>query len=474
MKIYYKLLLPFLVFSLLIFLVGYLAVEMGKKALEEDIGKNTVYLADDVMEKLAGELDRSIENFEEYGRDLLLSEYLHKSNEEFERLGDARKYIESKEKSWRNLSEKEATPFLKSLTDNPLAREIMEKLKYYEEGAEKGYYEDVYVVNRFGAIVAQSRKADHYRHDNEPWWKRVQKNGGACVFEIEYDEKDGHFHLGEAIRVNDRGGAFIGAIVVSLDLDRMLAAFKKAIVSKGRPSFEYKLVSADGRGLFSDEEHKLREDLSGTKLFKSIKGDSGYFLVQGDDPGEGGELFAYSRLRGHNRLSRFGWTLLVEYPLDLVHAPAAGLKKILLWVLSAVTLAAVLASYLISKSISKGIDALGEAAKSIGEGDYDARISIASKDEVAGLARTFNAMAERLKEAVESRDLEIAERKRGEEKILQMAYYDTLTGLPNRTLFFDRLNQVTAWGKRHTRLAAVVFLDLDSFKTINDSFGHDV
>lgn len=61
-----------------------------------------------------------------------------------------------------------------------------------------------------------------------------------------------------------------------------------------------------------------------------------------------------------------------------------------------------------------------------------------------------------------------------EETIRFLAYHDALTGLPNRTLFQDRLEQALAQARRHGRLRAVVCLDLDRFKQINDSFGHAV
>ena len=54
------------------------------------------------------------------------------------------------------------------------------------------------------------------------------------------------------------------------------------------------------------------------------------------------------------------------------------------------------------------------------------------------------------------------------------AVHDSLTGLPNRTLFNDRLELGLAQAKRHGRILAVMFLDLDDFKDINDSYGHDV
>jgi diguanylate cyclase (GGDEF)-like protein len=55
-----------------------------------------------------------------------------------------------------------------------------------------------------------------------------------------------------------------------------------------------------------------------------------------------------------------------------------------------------------------------------------------------------------------------------------MAYHDTLTGLPNRTLFRDRLNQAIALTERTSKLIAVIFMDLDSFKNVNDTMGHKV
>jgi diguanylate cyclase (GGDEF)-like protein/PAS domain S-box-containing protein len=69
---------------------------------------------------------------------------------------------------------------------------------------------------------------------------------------------------------------------------------------------------------------------------------------------------------------------------------------------------------------------------------------------------------------------DFVERKRAEQNIEYMAYYDTLTGLPNRVLLSDRLNQAMAHHRRNGRLLAVCYLDLDGFKPVNDKYGHDV
>ena len=69
---------------------------------------------------------------------------------------------------------------------------------------------------------------------------------------------------------------------------------------------------------------------------------------------------------------------------------------------------------------------------------------------------------------------DITERKQSEEKIRQMAYHDSLTGLPNRKLFSDRLGIALAQAQRNQKKVGIAMLDLDNFKDVNDTLGHDV
>lgn len=73
---------------------------------------------------------------------------------------------------------------------------------------------------------------------------------------------------------------------------------------------------------------------------------------------------------------------------------------------------------------------------------------------------------------IEGGIVDITDRKTAEERIQFLAYYDSLTGLPNRMLLQDRLAKALATAKRHKDKVAVLFLDLDRFKNINDSLGH--
>ena len=70
--------------------------------------------------------------------------------------------------------------------------------------------------------------------------------------------------------------------------------------------------------------------------------------------------------------------------------------------------------------------------------------------------------------------VDVSERCRVEAELERRASYDALTGLPNRALLFDRLNQTIALARRQDELFAFLFLDLDGFKAVNDQCGHEI
>jgi diguanylate cyclase (GGDEF)-like protein len=92
----------------------------------------------------------------------------------------------------------------------------------------------------------------------------------------------------------------------------------------------------------------------------------------------------------------------------------------------------------------------------------------------AELEQTVKARTLELQKTVQRLRGEVQNREQAEEQIQFLAYYDALTGLPNRSLLHDRMTVALAGAKRRSDKVALMFVDLDNFKNINDSLGHSV
>jgi diguanylate cyclase (GGDEF)-like protein len=131
--------------------------------------------------------------------------------------------------------------------------------------------------------------------------------------------------------------------------------------------------------------------------------------------------------------------------------------------------------------VAEPLARLSLAADAVAHGDLDVALDASENNELGRLAGNFTHMAARVRERDEALgrraqelEHEVAERRLSEQRMQQMATHDALTGLANRTLLSDRLAQALASADRNAQTIAVLFIDLDHFKQVNDTLGHDV
>lgn len=123
---------------------------------------------------------------------------------------------------------------------------------------------------------------------------------------------------------------------------------------------------------------------------------------------------------------------------------------------------------LLQRKISRPIFELAQAMDAVTvDQNFAVRVSESGTDEIVQLGTGFNAMLSEL----ERRD---AAKQTAEAKLQFQAFNDALTGLPNRRLFSDRLTQVLATALRESQILALLYIDLDGFKLVNDSLGHSI
>ncbi|HEC91284.1 MAG TPA: EAL domain-containing protein [Alphaproteobacteria bacterium] len=112
----------------------------------------------------------------------------------------------------------------------------------------------------------------------------------------------------------------------------------------------------------------------------------------------------------------------------------------------------------IGRVLSKNLETLTTGVRRIARGEKNIDLFIPGNDEISVLSSAIGKM--------------ISEREKAEKTILHQANFDSLTNLPNRTVFFDRLQMAQLNAERDNKMVAVHFVDLDFFKDINDTEGH--
>ena len=205
--------------------------------------------------------------------------------------------------------------------------------------------------------------------------------------------------------------------------------------------------------IYEDKEHILKKSKDGVYFFKDFESQD--------------VVATYESLYQFGVDRTLEWVVFASIPIDLINENVNNTLEVNKQVRYFIILSTFLLLMLISRSFAKPIKRIVEVADKISKGDYSARI--VEKNNTT----EFNTLISVINDMVEK--IQTRTKKLEDQKILlnNLAHYDTLTKVPNRLLFKDRLEQAMIKSDRNKKQFALFYIDLDEFKHINDSFGHD-
>ncbi|MBO0962486.1 EAL domain-containing protein [Neobacillus sp. MM2021_6] len=154
------------------------------------------------------------------------------------------------------------------------------------------------------------------------------------------------------------------------------------------------------------------------------------------------------------------------YNYGLIHAELVHELKVHILLSIAIMIIVLIVSFLFSRSITQPIGYIVEHVNEIAQGNFGKKLKLKRKDELGLLTENVNAMSNHLHGYLE--DLN-----QSKELIEYQAYHDPLTGLLNRRYFQERLKRIIDHADETGETVSVLFIDLDRFKQVNDSFGHN-
>jgi diguanylate cyclase (GGDEF)-like protein len=172
------------------------------------------------------------------------------------------------------------------------------------------------------------------------------------------------------------------------------------------------------------------------------------------------------------------WKIVVVTPQKVAISSASKVANLILILLIAILIIAAFFGFIYCRRtlIVPMYQMVKQLQQTLSEGENAGTdlLDDRRKDEFGLLAYHFNQSKRALDSNNRNLKLQIKERRQAEKKLKHLALHDPLTGLPNRLLFQDRLQQAIALSKRNAHKFSVFFMDLDNFKIINDTMGHEV
>ena len=269
-------------------------------------------------------------------------------------------------------------------------------------------------------------------------------------------------------------GKRLGLIVINVDLNGLARLLKSNLPSAYQLYLSNQwgdfLVHPDQSQTFGFDRGKrilIQDSFEDVLPLVQGKGMNVVTNIKGDPKKQGGQIGAFVRLPFGDTIDKRFVILGLSQPVDNITRETASLRWDTIQIILAFSSLALIFSILLARIVTGPLIAMVSAINRFSKDQVISTAPLRRKDELGLLSQSFHDMQTQIM-------MNLAELNESRRTLDHLARHDTLTGLPNRRMFYDRLEHAIATSQRSGKKLAVLFVDLDSFKEINDTFGHSV
>jgi len=316
-------------------------------------------------------------------------------------------------------------------------------------------YNALWITDVHGRVVAATVAGlQGARFDSAPWWQAAQSNARQVLGLV--PARGGVSPgLAVAVRLDDPKGGMIGVAHATLSAAWMIR--EAAGATQLRTPSDILLTTAEGDLIFSRRPFRFLENVADRPFFAEALGEKGFVTLPDATPPR---LVAYAGNPNAPAIGTLGWRVFISANRDAVLRDSLALQRELLAILAAAALLTGGLTWLLAHSLLRPLTRLRDAARAMAAGDLTTRVSVNGRDELADLAKAFNVMADRVQEHTK--------------ELRNDAMTDVLTKLLNRRGFLATGQTLWDQCRRYGHALTAVALDIDHFKAVNDTYGHDV
>lgn len=276
-----------------------------------------------------------------------------------------------------------------------------------------------------------------------------------------------------ATPVADDMGRAVGAVVINVDLNGVFATLTADLprdfqLFLANRNGDY-LIHPDPTQTFGFDKGRrvfIQDEFAGTRDLVEGKADMLLTEVHNGRYADAPVVAAFTSTKVRVSGDEDRLTLGLAQPLAAVLAQADRLGSVVLQLVAGLCLVCLLLAVVVARAVTRPINSMSVAVQRFAYGHQVAALPVQRQDEIGVLARSVSHMQDEIRQQLDALQT-------SRQELEHLARHDVLTGLPNRRAFQERLDHTLVRAKRSGERFALLFIDLDNFKSINDRWGHE-